>query len=63
MKIRVKHRNKEEKFISILDLKSELAKVISTKTLDLNEIEMKLNRGDILGFNDTEFKKVVEGGQ
>lgn len=63
MKIRVKHRNKEEKIISILDLESELAKVTSTKSLDLNEIEMKLNSGDILGFNDTEFKKVMEGGQ
>lgn len=57
MEITVKTRNNSIKVINDFELEVELEKVISTRNLDISEILFKLHRGDILGFNDTEFRK------
>lgn len=59
MEILMKTRNNNTKIINISELESELEKVISIKTLDINEILNKLENGDLLGFNDVHFKKIV----
>lgn len=57
MEITVKTRNNNIKVIKSFELESELEKIISTKSLDISEILFKLDRGDLLGFNDVYFKK------
>lgn len=57
MEITVKTRNNSIKVINDFELEVELEKVISTKNLDISEILQKLDRGDLLGFNDVHFKK------
>lgn len=57
MEITMKTRNNSIKVINDFELEVELEKVISTKNLDISEILQKLDRGDLLGFNDVHFKK------
>lgn len=57
MEITMKTRNNSIKVINDFELEVELEKVISTKNLDISEILQKLDRGDLLGFNDVYFKK------
>lgn len=57
MNITVTRKN-SEKIISVYELETELSKITNINKVDINEVIRKLNRGDLLGFNDVHFKKV-----